>query len=306
MMSHSPFKQKPNYKMHLHPKKISLIAQNARQAGQYNLTTLWLFRKSWLLSENISHYLKYLSFRRDLGYPLNQHQYRTLKRFFKSRIQFYLWAFSNPKRATLYKKLLRSNNQSELEQIFKEQLQKVSTIQLVGNSGNLLGSNCGKAIDQAEIVVRFNLCFNQQTKKSDTGQKVDIWVGAPDFNHSPPKANWYIISGPDMLSWLNKLPKPFQERTPLLSAPLDCWRHLVRILAAPPSAGLLIAYWFRNIAPKTEIWLCGYTFSPNHSQYHHADYNHKAVPRHNWHEESKLLQKWKSINIIKEGVVSSK
>lgn len=301
MTSHPAFNQKPQYKTLLYPEKFALMAKHARQAGYYNLTTLWLFRKSWLHSQGIAEYLLYLSFRRDLGYQINNHQRQRLKCFFKSRLQFYFWCCLHLKSLLLYKKLLRSNKQIKTVNALQKQLQKVSSIQLVGNSGNLLGSKLGMAIDQAEIVVRFNSCFNQNAEFADTGQKIDIWVGAPDFKQPTPKASWYIISGPDMLSWIKNLPEAFQDKSPLLSMPLDCWRHLVKILAAPPSAGVLTAFWFKQLAPNSELWLCGFTFSPNNKQYHHADYQHKAVVRHNWHGEAKLLQEWKSKNIIKEG-----
>lgn len=294
MTAHPAFNTRPHYTMLVPLPQLRALASNERRRGHYNLSTLWYFRKCWSLSGQASDYVNYLSFRRDLGYPVNHHQQQKLKCLFHGKMHYFCWAMLHRKSASLYRRLLKSgqvNNESASLAI-QAPLQQAKSIQLVGNSGSLKQSQLGTTIDSAEIVVRFNRCFSDETTVRDTGEKTDIWVGAPDVKHPAPLAKWYIIAGPAMLNWLPRRPQAFTSLEPLFNVPLASWRELVRQLAAPPSAGLLTLYWFMQLAPQTPKRICGYSVGKQAIQYHHADRLHQAVSRHNWEQEQCLLNTW--------------
>ncbi len=292
MMNHPAFCQKPNYHPVLSVTAYRALALQHRQAGFYNLTTLWYFRKAWLLSKKTSDYLRYLAFRRDLGFALTSHQRQRLNAAFRYPGAFTLWALLNPAEAELFRKFQQLPVQRPEPSTLIQRLHQAKTIQLVGNSAQLKHAQMGAFIDQADMVIRFNQCFSAQTNWEDTGQKTDLWVGAPNFKLTVPKAKDYVITGPDMLTWLRRLPAVFRPLQPLHSIPLAYWKPLVRQLAAPPSAGLLTCYWLLQQAPKAQIFVCGFDLHSQNLKYHHADELHQPVQRHHWQAERHLLTQW--------------
>lgn len=301
MTTHPPFNIKPDYRAQHSLLQWQNMASLARRKGHYNLTTLWSFRKCWILSQKTTDYIRYLAFRRDLGYPVNSHQHRRLQGLFRTQFHYRLWQLRNPGSARLYRQLLNSHMQVTCCKLLQQRLQQADAIQFVGNSGNLINSKLGPKIDSAALVVRFNRCFSNKSNAEDTGQKTDIWVGAPDVNFKAPEASCYIITGPNMLNWLSRRPPTFSELTPLYGVPLAPWRELVKQLAAPPSAGLLVLKWFIQMAPTCEKWVCGFSLSQQVTQYHHADKEHKAVSRHNWEQEMRVLNIWLQQKLFNPG-----
>ena len=303
MTPHQPFLTRPNYHADLSVEALRRAAKSARAAGYYSIATLWLFRQSWLSSGSLADYLHYLAFRRDLGYPLTPRQAKRLQSWFQQPLARYWWQIKNRSSASLLKRLLQTTagNPANIERKFQQYLQQAGQINLVGNSGQLTGASYGNAIDKAGAVIRFNRCFSQHTRVQDTGQKTDIWVAAPDFKLAAPPANWYILTGPDMLNWITTLPPALASKQLVLSVPLAVWRRLVRQLAAPPSAGILTLSWLFDLAPKATITIYGFTLSNSHLPYHHADPTHQAVSRHHWQAEQRLLSKWLNSQLIQNG-----
>lgn len=304
MNTHPSFNKRPTYKDICTIEKYREKAKHARTLGFYNLETLWLYRKTWLESKDLSDYLNYLSFRRDMGYPITRNQKKRLHSWHKNPLSKLFFILTKRHSLTLKRKILREQimHSDELQQ-FEKRLKNASSIQFVGNSGALINSKLGNHIDLADIVIRFNLSFSSESQTEDTGSKTDIWVGAPDFHFPAPTASWYILAGPDMLNWISQLPAAFRNKEPIFSIPLIYWRKLVRILAAPPSAGLLTLSWIINLAPNTQKHLCGFGSKDNIARhpYHHADIKHTAVQRHNWAAERNLLQVWHQKDIFHEG-----
>lgn len=303
MTQHPAFLTRPNYRQPRTLTQLRTLARQQRMAGYYNIATLWLFRACWQQSGKLTDYIHYLAFRRDLGYPLSAKQHQRLVNWPHGLIARCLWPLLNRHANRIKSRLLRYTNpeQRQLAEQFQHYLAQHASIQIVGNSATLQNQQQGQNIDQAPLVLRFNRCFSEHTDVKDTGQKTDIWVCAPDFKHQATSANWCILAGPDMLGWLSTAPKVIADQPRVLSIPLTPWRLLVRTLAAPPSAGLLVLEWLSAIAPWCKRYVIGFSYPKNTEQYHLADPHHNAVTRHNWLEEIQLLAHWQRLNTITAG-----
>ncbi|MDP5129892.1 MAG: glycosyltransferase family 29 protein [Paraglaciecola sp.] len=299
MIKHPAFLTRPHYRTSHTLPALRRQAKQQRMAGFYNIATLWLYRCCWQQSGKLEDYLNYLAFRRDLGYPVSTKQQQRIAKWHKNAITRLCWSWLNRSAAHLRKKLLKvPTQQSELQQELMQVMSEKAAIQLVGNSANLINANLGAMIDRSPLVLRFNRCFSEETRPEDTGLKTDIWVCAPDFKFGAPKHDWCVLTGPDMLNWLSRLPAAIKKRRDILSVPLSVWRELVRELAAPPSAGLLTLRFLRQLVPQCQLNVTGFSFNDAANQYHHADKNHKAVSRHNWLKEQEILSRWLALSII--------
>lgn len=324
-MNHPTFAQRPQYYQALNLSQLRALSTEHSRAGHYNLTTLWWYRKLWLTTGKGYDYLAYLCFRRALGYPLTAAKANKLRSFLqhwpvrywhklighrlrqsKNLLTEYLYLQGHkigpaavPRRYRQQVTYWRSQQQQWHIQLI-QQLQQAGSVHVVGNSPKLAGTNSGKSIDSADIVVRFNQYQSTQTLNCDSGSKCDIWVMAPAFGGTiPVQPDWCLISGADMVWWQQRWPQ-FTSRPQgneslfkLLSIPLPHWRALVRQLAAPPSAGLLLTHYIASIVIKPgSLKLFGFGYNPAAGQYHYATPGHQAVSRHNWPAEYQLLQCW--------------
>jgi len=307
MTQHQAFLTRPHYRLYTcvnaDLQALKQQARGFRQAGYYNIATLWVFRQCWRISGTIDDYIHYLAFRRDLGYPLTALQHQRLQRWPQTLWQQLFWPLRQRHANRLRRRLLNPVNtgQAELHHRFQHFLQQHTHVQIVGNSANLLHQDHGNAIDLAPVVVRFNRCFSDATNVSDTGQKTDIWVCAPDFKHPAIVSQWCILTGPDMLEWLPHPPHSLSAQANMLSVPLSIWRKLVGTLGAPPSAGILVLAWLTQLAPNVPRFVLGFNHTNTGEQYHIADPTHQAVTRHNWTAETQLLRQWQRLNVITVG-----
>lgn len=320
-MTHHNFTQRPDYHQHISCYDLRCKAAQDSRAGHYNLATLWAFRKVWQQSAKGHDYLAYLCFRRALGYPLTARKAAQLQQLLQRVLPLRLWhklyghrlrqchnllaeyhyqrgqpvsgaAVAAPYR--LQVQYWRSQQSLWLNQL-AHFLQQANRVQLVGNSPKLAGSNSGADIDAADIVIRFNRYHSAHTLSMDSGSKCSVWVMAPDFRGSPPPGlTWCLVSGPDMLWWQQRWPQiKDTHNIKLLSIPLTHWRYLVRQLAAPPSAGLLVTHFITGLLPEpNSLMLAGFGHDPSAAQYHYAAPEHHAVSRHNWQAEYQLLKQW--------------
>lgn len=171
---------------------------------------------------------------------------------------------------------------------------------LVGNAGSLRGGGLGSHIDGQGLVVRFNRYSGPNSAAVDFGSKMEVWVGAPGFSGQPPAdVSWVISTGPDMRfrrqNWAS-----FEERLtrdlPVLTVPLSVWRELVAQCCAPPSAGLLLLAWMRELLGSWGgISTVGIGIPPSaNTPYHHAVPKQLPYDRHDWEKERALLRRWRS------------
>jgi len=160
----------------------------------------------------------------------------------------------------------------------------------------------GELIDKHAVVIRFNNYCSEKSLQKNCGKNINIWVKSPDF-YAPDKllgvdVGWTIISGPDvcytMSDW-SSVKLTLEKRGKVLTTPLGLWQDLVKILKAPPSAGLLVVMWIIQITGKADsLSIAGFQsfFNDKQEQYHYSSSAHKAGARHNWKGEKKLLKIW--------------
>jgi hypothetical protein len=170
---------------------------------------------------------------------------------------------------------------------------------VVGNSGALRRAGAGEWIDRHALVVRFNRFSSADADPRDLGSKLDVWCMAPGFRGDPPpRAPWIVVTGPDMqfrlLDWRNVKPA-LASGSRVLTVPLAVWRNLVSELMAPPSAGLLVLAWLREITGSWRgVHAIGFGDAVGAgARCHHSDPKQVAVARHNWAGERQVLMRWR-------------
>jgi Glycosyltransferase family 29 (sialyltransferase) len=307
---------------------IAFAARKRRKKGNYDYRTLAMFRSAWIKSGSISSLLNYLLFRRDLGFPIANRWVAPLSQGLKTlnkkrqRLAVGLLAETDSETRQVWLKTLCANNhltplyekQEDWRDLFTQLVQQKiqSGICVVGNAGVMNGAGFGRLIDQHGLVVRFNHYRGSGSKVEDIGEKLDVWVVAPNYKPiPPPNVQWIVVSGPDiryrLQNWAN-LYSAVDSGIPLLTIPLQQWRELVAQLQAPPSAGLLFLAWLRALLKSWDgVTAVGFgvltsSFNPPDKEgqkfankpYHHADRSHKAADRHNWFEERVILQHWEN------------
>lgn len=189
---------------------------------------------------------------------------------------------------------------------FIEQLTAVrGSICVVGNAASLAGAGLGARIDAHRTVLRFNRYSAAGSAAADIGTRIDVWVCSPEFTtahltaHCP--AQWLLLSGNDMryqlYDWTRLLPL-LAGGCRVLTVPGTVWRELVRVLHAPPSAGVLSLAWLIGILAGDPAGIAVAGFQTGRQPveasrgYHHAAPGQRAGSRHNWQGELRLLQHW--------------
>lgn len=291
-------------------------AQQLRNAGRYDLNTLRLFFRAWHKHPNSKTLVAWLNFQRDLGHPLRPHQYPWL-RAVAERPWYNGWALGM--RLRQQARLLcaeyeytaglsaQTDNRSRTEALRHQveaqypalldflRQQASGGIAIVGNSPTLHGQSLGDAIDRNAVVIRFNRHHSAETRLEDNGIKTMVWVKAPGYHGPVPDVPWMVLSGPAfhwrLLNWRG-IQSALDNGINIAGIPLRYWRELVYSLKAPPSAGLLTAYWLTRqpeLAPFVRLY--GFGYDPaNQGPYHKADVNHRPNDRHDWAAEAELFR----------------
>lgn len=175
---------------------------------------------------------------------------------------------------------------------------------LVGNAAGLRGSALGAHIDAHAAVLRFNrwqpaAADGTAVSRLDVGNAWQVWVLAPDLRQAPPPGlSWAMFSGPDPCVALARWPQAQsleQHGVPVLTVPLAVWRALVRELRAPPSAGVLVLAWLRELGAGWQgLSSAGIGWGATPQGRHHLLAGHGAGRRHRWDAERALLQRWRA------------
>lgn len=309
-------------------------ARSRRRAGRYDQQTLRLFADAVRAGLNQPHrLLAYLQFLRDLGrVPPRAWLSRLLDRFDRLTSAqrqgvLRLVAESWPERlSTLALKRadlagsppgvagsMPSDEDAPLSAVEAMQLHWRAEfcawvqshlhgrgICVVGNAASLGGQGWGNTIDAHGAVVRFNHFPQAAEHCRDVGRRVDVWVLSPGYRGPVPRAvKWVVMTGPDVRYTLRnwRLVVPLLEcGARILTVPLPIWRRLVRELQAPPSAGLLLLAWLREMG-GLQGWR-GITAAgigsglSSTGAYHLGIRGHKADGRHHWSAESLLVMQW--------------
>lgn len=266
-------------------------ALGRKDRGEHNLHTLRRFNKLNNLNSYPIVFLLYLLSRRDLGYGLTESKALKLEDL-ASRLT---------KKYKVKANLLLDEYKSQsaclwsidFENYLKKNLE--GGIIVVGNApihDELMGSQ----IDKHAVVIRFNYCCLGANNRLKPGDKTDVWVKAPDVKQNiHTDIDWLVLSGPQKL-W--KMPQnlesaKFEHADSVTDFPLSVWRDLVKILKSPPSSGIAMLYWIKNVLGSFE-GVSAVGFDSNQSN----DYQNKAEPhkpssRHNWVAEKALFERFK-------------
>jgi hypothetical protein len=323
-------------------------------AGEYDGDTLACYLAAWRLGGKPADLLAYLSFRRDLGYPLNgkdvaavraalsERGWRCGPREWLGALNFLAEVEALPDfdrlpgpvrlllRAGLYSSpplaswvgMVRGGGggngfRAALARIDTEQatwrkafraslLASRGSLCVVGNSAELVGGEKGAWIDGHACVIRFNQFASSSSRPEDVGRRTDVWVRAPGFSPQGLSFSgaWVVASGPDLryrlTNWrgLGGLPR---RGIPVLTVPLPLWRDQVGRLHAPPTAGLLMLAWLRDMLGGLRgVSFAGFSLR-DAGQYHHALPEQTAGQRHRWKAERAIVAGWIATDETREG-----
>jgi hypothetical protein len=287
---------------------VNALAKRRRRLGWYDKRTLALFRYCWLQKRSTDTLLAYILFRCDLGWSLTPRFTQLLTQALpdlspqQRALTINLLADTHAPALSQQKKSIKTTiltMQSLWRTEFKQWLQQHSAggISVVGNSGRLLGQGIGQLIDAQAIVVRFNRFQSLQSLQSDIGERLNIWVTAPNCDSDVPEhISWVIMTGSVAFKLQNwtRFEHPLMRGCKVLTVPLEHWRELVKQLQAPPSAGILFLTWLYALLGSWQfIKAVGFGYSAQTAtHYHHAKVKHSAASRHHWVAELALLKRW--------------
>jgi hypothetical protein len=171
---------------------------------------------------------------------------------------------------------------------------------VVGNAAGLAGQGLGPRIDAHAAVLRFNRWQGAPARLDDTGQRLDVWVVAPDLPPQPiPEGlRWAIVSGPDPRFLMRQWALADQltaAGVQVLTVPLPVWRRLVQALKAPPSAGLLVLAWLQQLlGEEAGLTVAGIGWGRAASGRHHLLLGNRGIGRrHDWAAEAACMARWR-------------
>lgn len=311
------------------------LGRYRRNKGLYDKLTLRCFASAWASTGAAEDLLNYALFRRDLGYSLPVRWADCLLAAFpdlsstEQRLALgllaelddnYLGCIDRVSLATGLElppvaahlsgpdgefsgHALIDRNQQLWRQKFADYLTFAMSsrgVAVIGNSATLRGLQLGADIDQHDLVIRFNHYMGQSALADDVGGRTDLWVVSPGYRGPLPKeVSWVVMTGPDMRYRLNdwRHVMPFVDQgVPLLTMPLPIWRGLVRVLKAPPSAGVLVLAWLYSL---TNCSWQGISFAgigtglAKGKRYHASLARHVASERHAWVSEARQVEAWR-------------
>ncbi|WP_158513256.1 hypothetical protein [Francisella uliginis] len=268
------------------------IAVNKRNAGEYSLKTLELYKKAYIHRKSFNRYIDYCVFRRDLGYHLNERQYNNLVK-------------KNYKINYKYDQIVR-DLKNEFEKCMNEEkninflndISYAKNICVVGNA--LIKKDLNEYIDAHEFVIRFNDWFDGFNKFR--GNKIDIWVCSPAFRDRDlsRSSKWRVISGPQVL-YKESVRKLFLGKKKLntIDFPLYVWKYLVKLCGSPPSSGIMMLYYLFCIRGSwNEISAVGFDLDLDKESYHFSSAEYMPSERHNWVREKEILKSWQGKGLL--------
>lgn len=171
---------------------------------------------------------------------------------------------------------------------------------VIGNSPAARGLRRGKDINTKKLVIRFNSYDTSLDRRKDIGMRTDIWVKSPSFEEVRRKD----VSGLKMVvltgtNHLDRSPSAYDFLFDFVEAgvkvccvPPDIYSTLATKLNAPPSGGIQILYWLRDIVgPLPTVAVLGFSTELEHAlQGPAGEKGQKRHYHHNWAAEIKLIR----------------
>jgi hypothetical protein len=284
-------------------------ARQRRARGRYDRQTLRLFQRAQRTGD-VCALLDYLSFRRDLGHALHPRHVAPLLAQLAALPDRERWraaallsevdaappqvwealpAGAGLTTAAPHQECWRRSFGALVDE------SRSRGICVVGNAGALAGQGLGARIDAAGTVIRFNRFQSNVDQATDIGSRTSVWVTSPSYQGPRPDVDWVVVSGPDMCfqlrNWALLTPRLLAAR-PVLSVPLSVWRDLVKVLNAPPSAGVLMLAWLCRLGGGWAGITAAGIGVGTQGRYHLADLRKRAGTRHAWAAEASLIEVW--------------
>ena len=189
---------------------------------------------------------------------------------------------------------------------FEEMVSGPNSICVVGNSPKEIGKGNGRAIDDHDIVIRFNNFSTDFDYVADYGRKTNIWVkagGYSDIWRRPSrKFDLIVFSGPDRryhaLRGGADLVDLVDEGGVADFIPARVYSDASISINHPPSAGILVLHWLRLLRGPLKdagVSLFGFGFTDqanNESKQYFSNVSSKATYPHNWEAEERHFREF--------------
>ena len=173
---------------------------------------------------------------------------------------------------------------------------------IIGNSPNSRGTKMGKEINTKAMVARFNSFDVSLEKRTDVGQKTNVWVKSPTFEEVSRKLlhdlDVVMITGTNHLDRSPSAYDFFCDFIPHKNiiigiTPPELYMRISQELSAPPSGGMQFLSLLKEISGKiNKKNLCGFSFSVNDAlKGVNGEANQKLKYNHNWTKEVDYIAK---------------
>lgn len=188
---------------------------------------------------------------------------------------------------------------------FERLLQDPGTpVCVVGNAPNLAGRNQGQAIDDHDLVIRFNNFRAGGDLTADTGRKTDIWVRTAQaqtlWRRHCANFRCAVIAGHPVY-WRSQAGLKVAldaARTGLVHDTIDPLHYsaITTQLGAKPSNGIAVLGWLRALRGSLSgITVLGFSLDdqpPGEARRYFTDPPRQTPAPHDWSAERALLDRW--------------
>ncbi|PWQ95011.1 glycosyltransferase family 29 protein [Leucothrix arctica] len=299
------------------------LALQRRKKGIYDEKTLSLLAKACSISDNSRIHFAYAKLQRDIHGAVSTKMVSRLEGALKKH------SAEKNQNQRIRRLLLGEidNTESINQQVKSDDFDKVlyqqdawrqellelledKSLAVIGNGTSLINSGLGPEIDGHDIICRFNrFPANSYDLQRDVGTKTNIWITSPEvFTENypiPDSVEWVVLSGGDVRYTLQDwscASQHLEQNRKIITLPITSWSDLVKILRAPPSAGLLWLYYLcqhKHLSTTLHTYGFDRTITKG-SRYHITSHTFKPSRRHSWSKEKELFRLLVSSNEIQE------
>lgn len=167
---------------------------------------------------------------------------------------------------------------------------------IVGNSPNNRGTKMGKEINSKSMVARFNTFDTSLERRTDVGQKTNVWIKSPTFEEVSRKLthdlNVVMITGTNHLDRSPSAYDFFSDFLPNKNliigiTPPEIYAKIAKQLSAPPSGGMQFLTLIKEISGRINRKnISGFSLTLNDAlKGANGEANQKQKYNHNWSKE---------------------
>lgn len=195
------------------------------------------------------------------------------------------------------------------ERVNKDQSEFIKYLQkhkhsfaIIGNSPNSRGTKLGKEINTKSMVARFNSYDISLEKRTDVGQKTNVWIKSPTFEEVSRKLlhnlDVVMVTGTNHLDRSPSAYDFFRDFLPYKNliigiTPPELYTRVSTELSAPPSGGIQFLSLLKEVSGKIQKDnISGFSFSLNDAlKGVNGEANQKLKYNHNWAKEVDYIAK---------------